>query len=222
MEPIILADFAVNVTFSKLIEKLHIEEEDDIELMQEKWDEALTLVKTKAIYKESYIDSITADTVTIEGTTFTSPTLAEKLNSLHRVFAYVVSCGTEIDDWSHKEEDPFLYLWLDMMKELMLYDAERQFQAHIKEKFGISKVAAMCPGSGNLDTWPIEAQGPLFQLIGDVKEKIGVTLTPSFLMLPTKSVSGLLFPTEVDFMTCSLCKREHCPGRQAAYTGKQS
>ncbi len=222
MESTILANFAMNVPFESLIKKLHIEEKDDIELMRGKWQEACAIAVPKAIYKECFIDNFAGDSVTIEGVTFTSPTLIAKLSGLHRVFAYVVSCGNEVDDWSHQEQDPFVYLWLDTLKEMMLFEAEKQFQEHIKGQFGIKKVAAMCPGSGNLDTWPIEEQGPLFQLIGQVQEEIGVTLTPQFLMLPTKTVSGLLFPTEVDFITCSLCQRENCQGRQAAYTGKQA
>jgi hypothetical protein len=38
-------------------------------------------------------------------------------------------------------------------------------------------------------------------------------------MIPTKTVSGLLFPTEVDFDTCSLCQKENCKGRRSPYAG---
>jgi hypothetical protein len=44
-----------------------------------------------------------------------------------------------------------------------------------------------------------------------------VTLTDSFLMVPTKSVSGIVFPTEVSFESCRLCPRSDCPGRRAKY-----
>ena len=37
---------------------------------------------------------------------------------------------------------------------------------------------------------------------------IGVTLTDTFLMLPNKTVSGIFYPTEVDFVTCQLCHRD--------------
>ncbi len=36
-------------------------------------------------------------------------------------------------------------------------------------------------------------------------------------MLPTKSVSGILFPTEHDFASCQLCQRGDCPNRRARY-----
>jgi hypothetical protein len=37
------------------------------------------------------------------------------------------------------------------------------------------------------------------------------------LMLPRKSISGILFPTEVTFFSCQLCPRERCEARKAAY-----
>jgi hypothetical protein len=36
-------------------------------------------------------------------------------------------------------------------------------------------------------------------------------------MVPTKSVSGIIFPTEADFQSCQLCERENCPNRRAPY-----
>jgi predicted transcriptional regulator len=44
-----------------------------------------------------------------------------------------------------------------------------------------------------------------------------VRLTESFLMLPTKTVSGIFFPTEATFESCQLCPREECPNRRAPY-----
>ena len=75
----------------------------------------------------------------------------------------------------------------------------------------------MNPGSGDVDIWPIEQQRELFSLFGDVKALIGVTLTDSFLMIPNKTVSGVFYPTEVDFVTCQLCHRERCPNRRAPF-----
>jgi len=73
----------------------------------------------------------------------------------------------------------------------------------------------MSPGS--LADWPITQQTQLFTLLGDVEGAIGVQLTDSFLMVPMKSVSGMHFPTEISFHSCSLCPRKECPGRSAPY-----
>ena len=65
--------------------------------------------------------------------------------------------------------------------------------------------------------WPIEQQRELFALLGDVEGLIGVRLTASFLMVPTKSVSGLRFASAAEFYSCQLCRREKCPGRRAPF-----
>ena len=77
----------------------------------------------------------------------------------------------------------------------------------------------MNPGSGDVDLWPITEQSKLFDLIGDVQRDVGVTLTESCLMVPTKSLSGLFFPSDVKFINCQRCTRSNCPGRKADYIG---
>jgi len=73
----------------------------------------------------------------------------------------------------------------------------------------------MSPGS--LEDWPITEQPRLFKLLGEGAAATGVRLTDSCLMLPTKSLSRLTFPSEHGFESCRLCPRERCPGRRAPY-----
>jgi hypothetical protein len=70
---------------------------------------------------------------------------------------------------------------------------------------------------GRLEDWPLTEQESLFALLGDTEAKIGVRLTGSMLMYPTKSVSGILFSTEERFETCQLCPRKGCPNRKMPY-----
>jgi hypothetical protein len=70
---------------------------------------------------------------------------------------------------------------------------------------------------GRVPYWPLTQQRPLFELLGNPKDTVGVRLTQSCLMVPNKSVSGIRFPTEESFETCQLCPREGCPGRKAPY-----
>ena len=46
---------------------------------------------------------------------------------------------------------------------------------------------------------------------------IGVHLTESCMMVPTKTVSGLRFHLEESFESCMLCPRPDCPSRKAPY-----
>ena len=70
---------------------------------------------------------------------------------------------------------------------------------------------------GSLADWPLSEQRVLFALLGDTQDAIGVQLTSSLLMVPTKSVSGIIYPTAETFASCQLCPRRGCPNRRAAY-----
>jgi hypothetical protein len=86
---------------------------------------------------------------------------------------------------------------------------------HIAAAYAPGDMSAMNPGS--LADWPIEQQRVLFDLFGAGAQQIGVRLSDSLLMVPTKTVSGMYFPTTEHFESCQLCPREHCPGRRAPF-----
>jgi hypothetical protein len=86
---------------------------------------------------------------------------------------------------------------------------------YLDARFQIPTSSTMNPGS--LEDWPIQEQRPLFDLLGDPQQAIGVILNSSYLMQPTKSVSGVRFPLEETFASCQLCPRQNCPSRRAPY-----
>jgi hypothetical protein len=86
---------------------------------------------------------------------------------------------------------------------------------HLIEYDQPGQVFRLSPGS--LSDWPIQEERPLFAILDNTRDLIGVHLTEGLMMVPTKSVSGILFPTEINFVSCQLCPREVCPGRKATY-----
>ncbi|MCL2641398.1 MAG: hypothetical protein FWD53_11165 [Phycisphaerales bacterium] len=198
---------------SALLTKLHLtpdtaDADDFLALLQR----ATTIAQPKALLKQCFVEARTEETVTIDGITFTSHTLAMHLTSVHRVFAYVATCGHELD--SIPFDDPLTQYWLDAIKSAALQNA-RQHLNSLFEQLMPGKSASMSPGSGDARLWPITEQVPLFELLGDVAGSIGARLTESLLMLPNKTVSGVRFPAESDFRSCQLCRREVCPNRSA-------
>ena len=171
----------------------------------------------KAMYAECFIEAKGDDTVRIEGITFTSRTLRRSLDTVERVFPFVVTCGHEIDEAIPVKGDFLREFWRDTVKESLLMSAHKYLCDYLHRKFRLSKTATMSPGSGDVTVWPIEQQKELFALLGDVHGHIGVRLTDSCLMVPNKTVSGVRFPTEKDFRTCQVCHREQCPSRSAPF-----
>jgi hypothetical protein len=174
--------------------------------------EAETVAHPRAIYRMAFIESRGDQHVVAEGIRFKSRVLKVNLDNLHRFFAYVVTSGCELDAWANAKTDILKRFWADAINEAVVNSARSFLDRHLQERYGLAKAARMSPGS--LTDWPLEEQRVLFELLGDTRKTIGVELTESLLMVPTKSVSGLVFTNEEGFASCQLCPREGCPGRR--------
>jgi hypothetical protein len=174
------------------------------------------IARPKAAFKLVFIEGKGEDTVTAEGIEFRSRVMRVNLDKLERFFAYVCTSGLELQGWADSYADDLLAgFYADAINQAVLKSAFGGFVNHLSNAYSLANPSAMNPGS--LGDWPISQQRPLFSLLGDVEGTIGVHLKESFLMVPTKSVSGILFPTEESFASCQLCPRDRCPNRRAPY-----
>jgi hypothetical protein len=173
------------------------------------------IARPKAIYNIALVEKRGNDEVIMDGILFKSRVLQVNLSQVHRVFAYVATCGVEIQEWAQSYKDALEGFWADTIMVSALGAASDALFSHILERYQPGSLATMNPGS--LEDWPITEQRPLFVLLGFVKATIGVELTDSLLMVPTKSVSGIYFQTENGYANCQLCPREACPNRRAEY-----
>lgn len=216
MNSIIIDNIAFKVDIELLLKKLHMDRvSEDYETIERLVEEAEAIGKPKLITKISYIDSRGEDFVAIDDIKYVSRVLAVNLQSVHRVFPYIATCGVELYKWAENIEDMVEKFWAKAICEMALRCAIEGVSAYLRENYKVMKLSAMNPGS--LKDWPLKEQRNLFKQFGDVKELIGVDLTESCLMIPVKSVSGILFETETNFESCQLCPRENCPNRRAPY-----
>ncbi|MGC9467970.1 MAG: vitamin B12 dependent-methionine synthase activation domain-containing protein [Anaerolineae bacterium] len=212
----VLDDIAFQPQISVLAKRLRLKPDSgQISELKPLLNEATSLARPKAMYRLAFIDEKRADSVLIDGVELRSRVLRVNLEIAHRVFAYIATCGTELQAWGEGLDDMVHQYWADAIKELALGAAIRALDEHLHACYELGKTATMAPGS--LADWPIREQRPLFRVLGDPKAAIGVELTDSFLMIPNKTVSGIRFPTEERFESCQLCPRDICPGRRAAY-----
>jgi hypothetical protein len=173
------------------------------------------IARPKALCRVAYIDESSDTTVRIAGHSFTSRVPRQNLDGVQRVFPFVATCGAEMDALLQDKADIMASFCLDTLMMLAVQAARRHLERFLKQTYAVPQLSRMAPGS--LQDWPIQEQGPLFELLGDVEGLIGVRLTERFLMTPIKSVSGIFFPTEVRFESCQLCARPNCPGRRTQY-----
>ena len=175
---------------------------------------AKSLVDPKAIYTIGYITDRKEDTTEIEETRLASRVLARNLEKVGRVFPYIITVGSALEDKA-STHSIMQRLFLENAADIALTSARAHVERYLAKRYELGNVSHL--GPGQLD-WPIQQQKELFSFFEDVETTIGVRLTQSFMMIPRKSISGIIFPKEATFIACQLCPRENCPSRQAAYS----
>jgi hypothetical protein len=176
---------------------------------------AKPLISARAVYKVCYIEEKLEDTVIIDGIRLRSRILRKNLEKVGRVFPYVITIVTSLEQRADASTDLLEKYYLDKIGNIALSEVRKHLEEHLCSRFALDGLSYMSPGS--LQDWPIEEQRPLFSILKGAEVSIGVRLTESLLMIPRKSVSGIYFPTEVTFHSCQLCLRQNCEGRKARY-----
>ena len=209
--------FPPTLNFEKFLEKGGIAPGDDMEReAREVFDAVARVGRPKCLLKACGAEA--DDTgAWIDGRRFTSRVLGRNLRGVQTVYASICTCGAEVDAARLDNGDELRGWWLDVLKTQLLMNAREGVVREIDQAFKPGTLAAMSPGSGDRDVWPIEEQRPLFDLFEGAERGIGVALTPSFLMVPNKTVSTLWYPSANGFKTCQLCHRDKCPNRSAAF-----
>ena len=178
------------------------------------WEKGLALLHPKALLRPvEVLHDPSGRVSSIGGVRVSSILLDENLKDCHRAFCYVATCGRELAALSSTVDEERSALF--SLRILAVHAALQHVMNHVKETYDIQKLAALNPGS--LPQWPRTEQPKLFQILGNVEEALGVTINDAFYLVPTESVSGLLYETDTEYRNCMICPREGCVGRQAPY-----
>ena len=206
MNIIVLDSINFKVDIDKLLKKLHMDRDSEyIDNVLRLAQIASEIGRPKAMYKEAIIDVKGKDYIVADGVKFSSHILRANLDSVDRIFPYVCTCGRELSEWAESIDDMLEEYWVERIMEMALDRAVEAFEIHMEANFKPGPISNMNPGS--IEDWPISQQRELFTLLGSPYEKIGVELTESYLMLPMKSVSGIRFSSDIDFIKYELCAR---------------
>jgi hypothetical protein len=213
MDPIILSDIPFEINPDELLVRMRVRpKSDDANDLRALVSDSQKIGRPKALYGVAHKEIQGDNHILVGDVLFTSRVLRVNLEKAERIFPFVCTCGMELQEWGDSINDLIWSFWAEAIKEEFLRAALNALQVHIHSKFNPGHISTMSPGS--LEDWPISQQEPMFKLLGRPKE---VQLTDSLLMVPTKSVSGFVFPTEANFESCQMCPRKDCPGRRAPY-----
>jgi hypothetical protein len=175
------------------------------------------LIHTRGVYDVAFVGAKGEGTVEVAGVRFESPLLRKNVEGANKVFPYIITVGPELEQEAGGGGDLLKQYYLEEMANIALEQAAAWLAGHLETRYGVTGLSNLSPGS--LVDWPITEQAKLFSIFGDTERLIGVRLTDSMLMIPRKSISGILFPSAEGFVACQLCDRARCPGRKAPYIG---
>jgi hypothetical protein len=216
MNLVTITDIPFKVNFETLLKRLHMyPDSEDLPQIERMVQEAESVARPKAAYQVSFVEKVDECRVTVDGVQFTSRILRVNLDKVHRVFPYMATCGMELQEWSNQYDDMLLNFWADTIKTMALAEASSALMEHMRAQYLPGPMGTMNPGS--LTDWPISEQKAFFHLFNDAQNPIGIRLSSTCLMTPNKSVTGLHFSTNSEYVNCELCPRESCPGRRAPY-----
>jgi len=149
------------------------------------------------------------------GGIFTGPLVARALTGATEVAVAVCTVGSALDERTSElfeADDPVRAVALEGVGTAAVRAVTRMVGARLCDEADARGLSVGMRASPGQEGWPIQQQRLLFDLVP--AEKIGVQLTPSYLMLPRKSVSfvlGLGPDMRADAVSCDFCsKRERC------------
>lgn len=157
--------------------------------------------------------------VTLGGTFLPSKTLAAHLKGCQEAFLVAFTLGPGVDTLIRRFEltemplVPVLQAYAAAYTEEQADFAQRGMEQYAAER-GLYLRPRYSPGYGD---FPLSSQRFLFDAL-QVSKKIGITLTDNYLMLPMKSITGVVGvspdPSLCHVGKCMTCSAINCPFRK--------
>ena len=156
-------------------------------------DRAAQLVENEATPKTLYrvFDcAVSGDTVSLGGFEFKSSHLADNLRGCERAVVFGATLGIQCDRLisAASATDVALAMALQAAAACKIEEVCDSLERQIISEHGVKLRPRYSPGYFDLD---ISEQKKVFALLGLTK-RIGITLTDTFEMLPTKSVTAII------------------------------
>jgi len=179
------------------------------------------LIKVKVIYAKVDLGDISGNRIKINDKfVIASKILKETLDGCKSAFLFIATIGAELESDVSKlmrEGHSVESLILDAIGSEAAESLTHSFCRTLSDEVNSQGLAITQPFSPGYCDWDIEEQKILFFLLDG--EKIGVKLTDSFMMIPRKSVSGIIGIGQSDLLgkkdlPCLKCAKEKCSGRR--------
>ena len=148
----------------------------------------------KALVISGSVDEKTETRIVINGAAFTSPKLMANLDEGDDLYAYIATCGTEIDAYAASLTDQMDLFMMDGIMNLLVGAGKAFVSKQVGSAASWPDIYDYVPGAG--EAWPKEEQVKLFNLFGGYPAEIGVSMEDAAFVLPRRSTIGILSKTK--------------------------
>ncbi len=190
-------------------------------LVNEYAENALHLLEPSYSWDIKYIKSINGERVVIDDSIiFKSNVIARLLEQCERVAIFVLTVGSHLEEMVSALSDDGLMLQATVLDAIGSNAAEKLADS-VQERIGeIARAQGLCISqrfSPGYCDWPVNEQKMIFRAIDS--KIAGVRLTKGCLMLPRKSISGIIgigpCGNADNYNPCKTCeKQDNCVGRR--------
>jgi hypothetical protein len=186
------------------------------------FERARSLIEPKAVYTTIHVIGFESHLVHLEnGHALRGIVLRDMLDRGQEIMPYVVTIGPKLESEISQEKNLLHSFLLDKIGNYALHKACAYVKSLAAERFGSGRsISEFSPGTGTGQLFGIEQQKPLFRLLDAATASIGVQLTPSLMMVPVKSESGVLAATRHEYVACKHCPKQQCDSRSTAFMGE--
>lgn len=182
---------------------------------------AKQLIKPSYSYVISNIDMVRESNIFIgECVVFRSHVIARLLEQCQQVGAFLVTIGNKLEDEAARLADERSILESYVMDAIGSSAVEKiaeLLEAEIRKTASTEGLCISRRFSPGYCDWSIRQQKELFRMVDG--GSVGVRLTAGYLMIPQKSISGIvgIGPSCVDieaYNPCRTCNKRNCLGRR--------
>lgn len=197
----------------------HAVDENTLALILDSFEDLKQMSGKKSIYRIFHLKQTSDDWFTIGNTKIESKSLGKNLKGCKEIVLFGATLGTEVDrlirrtSLTNMAKAVVIQACAAAMLEEYCDECQREIGQELETR-GLYLRPRFSPGYGDFD---IHYQAPLMQML-DCAKSIGLTMTDSYMMTPTKSVTAVIGASETKekchIKGCEACGKKDCTYRR--------
>jgi hypothetical protein len=180
-------------------------------------EDTKSILEPKAVYSFARVADLSDDQVRLDdGHVLRSIVLGDMLETGQEIVPHVITVGPKLEERAHEDKSLLHAYLLEKIAEHALDKARDYLKSYTGGRLG-PILSNFSPGTGTGELFALEQQPALFSML-EPSKNVGVHLTPGYMMVPRKSVSGIFAATREEYVACAHCPRQ-CESRRRPYKG---